>query len=109
VSFGWLLLLVTAASYRLTRLVVEDSFPPALWLRERLTGENIAVRRWRWVPEWLTDLVSCRWCASVWVSGGVTLLTALWTDVPLPLLVWAVAASGAAWISHLEDYFVREE
>lgn len=106
-AFGWLLFLVTVASYRLTRLVVEDSFPPALWLRERLTGENPDVPRWRWVPEWLTDLVSCRWCASVWVAGGVTLITTTWVGLPLPLLVWAVAASGAAWIMHLEDYFVR--
>lgn len=106
-AYGWLLLLVTVASYRLTRLVVEDSFPPALWLRERLTGESPAVARWRWVPEWLSDLVSCRWCASVWVAGGVTLLTAVWIGVPLPLLTWAFAASGAAWIGHLEDYFTR--
>lgn len=35
----WLLLLVMSlATYRLTRLVVEDVFPPVLWLRDRLVG-----------------------------------------------------------------------
>jgi hypothetical protein len=35
----WLLLLVMSlATYRLTRLVVEDTFPPVLWLRDRLVG-----------------------------------------------------------------------
>ena len=35
----WLLLLVMAlATYRLTRLVVADTFPPVLWLRDRLVG-----------------------------------------------------------------------
>lgn len=35
----WLLLLVMSlAVYRLTRLVVADSFPPVLWLRDRLVG-----------------------------------------------------------------------
>lgn len=35
----WLLLLVMSlAVYRLTRLVVEDTFPPVLWLRDRLVG-----------------------------------------------------------------------
>jgi hypothetical protein len=35
----WLLLIVMSlATYRLTRLVVEDTFPPVLWLRDRLVG-----------------------------------------------------------------------
>ena len=35
----WLLLLVMSlATYRLTRLVVADTFPPVLWLRDRLVG-----------------------------------------------------------------------
>jgi hypothetical protein len=35
----WLLLLVMSlAVYRLTRLLVADTFPPVLWLRDRLTG-----------------------------------------------------------------------
>lgn len=35
----WLLLVVMAlATYRGTRLVVEDTFPPVLWLRDRLAG-----------------------------------------------------------------------
>lgn len=106
-AYGWLLLLVTVATYRLTRLVVFDTFPPVAWLRERITGENPAVRRWSGVPNWVAKLVSCGWCLSVWVGAGVTGLTALWTDLPLPLLAWAVAASGAAWLMHLEDYFER--
>jgi len=61
----------------------------------------------RWVPDWLAELISCRWCASVWVGGGVTLVTWLWIGLPVPLLVWALTASGAAWLLHLEDYFTR--
>lgn len=35
----WLLLLVMSlATYRLTRLVVEDDFPPMLWVRYRFVG-----------------------------------------------------------------------
>lgn len=35
----WLLLIVMSlATYRLTRLVVADTFPPVLWLRDRLAG-----------------------------------------------------------------------
>lgn len=35
----WLLLVVMSlAVYRLTRLVIADTFPPVLWLRDRLVG-----------------------------------------------------------------------
>ncbi len=35
----WLLLVVMSlATYRGTKLVVEDTFPPVLWLRDRLVG-----------------------------------------------------------------------
>ncbi|MFJ8049815.1 DUF1360 domain-containing protein [Streptomyces luteogriseus] len=35
----WLLLIaMSLATYRLTRLVVADTFPPVLWLRDRLVG-----------------------------------------------------------------------
>jgi len=35
----WLLLLMMSlATYRGTKLVVEDTFPPVLWLRDRLVG-----------------------------------------------------------------------
>jgi Protein of unknown function (DUF1360) len=35
----WLLIvLLVLATYRLTRLVVKDDFPPVLWLRDRMVG-----------------------------------------------------------------------
>ena len=33
-----LLIVMSLATYRLTRLVVADTFPPVLWLRDRLAG-----------------------------------------------------------------------
>lgn len=33
-----LLLLLSLGTYRLTRLVVKDTFPPVLWARDRLVG-----------------------------------------------------------------------
>lgn len=131
----WLLLIVMAlATYRLTRLVVADTFPPVLWLRDRLVGgwrpltlkEREAaplpvledgetatntlfgvvmmtdgethryVNRARWVPHWLTELLSCPWCASGWVALVVTAGTWAVVGLPVPLLVWpAVWAAGA--------------
>ncbi len=134
----WLLLLVMSlAVYRLTRLLVEDTFPPVLWVRDRVVGGwrpltekehekyftdvaavvegplalphsklgalmrtdgqvNRYVRRVKWSPFWLAELLSCPWCASGWVALAVT--GGVWATVglPVPLLVWpAVWAAGA--------------
>lgn len=131
----WLLLIVMSlATYRLTRLVVADTFPPVLWLRDRLVGgwrpltlkESEAsplpvlddgetatnarfgavmmidgemqryVNRAGWVPHWLTDLLSCPWCASGWVALAVTGGVWATAGLAMPLLVWlAVWAVGA--------------
>lgn len=37
-SLPLLLTLMVLATYRLTRLVVRDDFPPVLWVRDRLAG-----------------------------------------------------------------------
>lgn len=119
----WLLLIVISlAIYRLTRLIVKDTFPPVLWLRDRLVGgwrpltekerlrtdgddwpmqkidgvENRYVYRWRRSPYWLSDLLSCPWCASGWVSLAVVVAVAFTVGVPAPLLVWpAVWGAGS--------------
>lgn len=133
----WLLLLVMSlAVYRLTRLVVADTFPPLLWLRDRLvggwreptmkeqhhelfpTGEVeehtltavpglgtfrlvdgellIYGRRWRRSPFWLSELLSCPWCASGWVALAVTAGVWAVAGLAMPVLVWfAVWAVGA--------------
>ena len=134
----WLLLLVMSlATYRLTKLVVEDTFPPVLWLRDRLVGgwraltakeqekhfTDVAgvvegplalphpelgalmrtdgevsryVRRVKWSPFWLAELLSCPWCASGWVALGVTAGVWAVAGLAMPVLVWlATWAVGA--------------
>lgn len=144
----WLLLLImTVAAYRLTRLIVKDDFPPVLWLRDHFVGgwrpltedEWVIIRsrpttkgvitsplskdreplpfqmrdvdhgdgatasrwvtRWKWVPTWLADLLSCPWCASGWISLALVTAVALTVGVPAPVLVWPAVWGGAALIA----------
>ncbi|MER7488738.1 DUF1360 domain-containing protein [Streptomyces sp. NPDC126497] len=128
----WLLIAcMILASYRAARLAVKDTFPPVLWLRDRLAGGwrpltepeqekwspgrprgeetfvrhpalgtlmvidgelNRYVRRARWSPHWLAELISCPWCVSGWLSAAITAGVALTVGVPAPVLVW-----GAVW------------
>ena len=125
-SLPLLLLVMSLVTYRGTKLVVEDTFPPVLWLRDRLAGgwrpltekewaqvrsagpaympwktqsidgvENRWVERKKWSPHWLSELLSCPWCASGWVALAVTAGTWVTVGVPVPVLVWfAVWAVG---------------
>lgn len=53
---------------------------------------NRYVRRAKWSPYWLAELVSCPWCVSGWLAAALTAAVALTVGVPAPLLVW-----GAVW------------
>lgn len=95
----WLtLLLLTAATARITRLGVYDSitsrlrfeifkrFPPKTTTRN---GKTVKAK-------FLGELVDCQWCFGVWVAGGLVAVTAQITSIPLPLLVWPAVAELAS-------------
>jgi len=112
--------LLTACAYRATRLIVKDTFPPVLWLRDRLAGgwrpltdkEHLApmsaswrpqqeehngvmeryVHRAKWSPFWLAELITCPWCASAYVSGALVGITDCVVGVQWPWLM-----GGAVW------------
>lgn len=78
--------LVCLASYRATRLLARDAFPPLAVHRARVAA--------RWGDDsWQAYLSECQWCAGVYVSGLVTLAAWLAVDLPVPFLVWAAAAT----------------
>lgn len=56
----------------------------------------IKIKPWEWVPAWLSELVSCPWCASGWLSLGVVAASDAVLGVPSPVLMWGgVWALGA--------------
>lgn len=59
----------------------------------RIDGRiNRYVRRAKWSPYWLAELVSCPWCVSGWLAAALTVAVAFTVGVPAPVLVW-----GAVW------------
>lgn len=113
----FLLIVMSLTTYRLTRLIVKDTLPPVLWLRDGLAGgwrpmtdqewdrlrakgsktgwthqtmdgvENRYVYRWSWSPYWLAELWSCPWCVSGWIAGGVTAGTDITIGMSAPVLM----------------------
>lgn len=57
----FLFVLLTLASYRLSRIINMDSWPPAAWLRGRLEERGTHAGSW-------FDFVSCHWCVGSWFS-----------------------------------------
>lgn len=84
--------LICGATHRLTRLVTSDAFPPLAaprdWVLRKL-GED----------HWFSYLVTCMWCASMYVSASVVLLVDHWVSVPLPWLTWLTASSVTGWLA----------
>lgn len=84
-----LFVLTVLASYRVWRLLAEDSLPPLIWFRDRLEA---AIDR-RFGGMWASG-VACPWCSGFWISCAV--VGAVWAVRPLPLpALWFGAVSTA--------------
>lgn len=81
-------LLVVLATYRITRLLVADAFPPIAHLRawpSRRFGDDSS---WAYLAE-------CPWCASMYVAPLVVLAVDLFATTPVVLPVLLALAASA--------------
>lgn len=111
-------LLITLVTYRVTRLVIKDTFPPigvprdhlinwwepdddwsARALRRNTPTEDFPVPHWGAVGRSLRYLFTCPWCMSPWVGAVVTYVFTLYVSVPLPVVAVIVAAAGTGLIA----------
>lgn len=104
----FLLVLDILVTFRVTRLVVEDDFPPILAARKRValarpTKTVVPLKGEPFVDFWwLGQLITCPWCASAYVAAGATAITWAFYDLPLPIFFGvAVWGGGAALASKL--------
>lgn len=94
--------LVALATYRVTRFLTRDHFPPIVAARQRVTdrfGEDSA---WAF-------LVQCPWCISVYVGAVLTAATRRWAGLACPWLVWPAASAVTGLLSAREEPRGSEE
>nr|WP_206442011.1 DUF1360 domain-containing protein [Streptomyces boncukensis] len=91
-------MLTLGAIARLTRLVVNDTITaPA---RDAVDRRAPKSRPWRW----LSELLHCPWCASIWIAAATATAHWAWHDTTLFRYVVAaltashVVALAAAWL-----------
>lgn len=88
-------ILTIGAVYRVTRLAIDDVFPPAKWLREK-------IRLAKWVPGWAWDLYTCYWCLSFYVACVCVGVAYVWSEwVWVALVLSASAVTGL--LKRLDD------
>lgn len=87
----WPLILAALAVGRLTRLVVDDTWPFG------------SFRRWVEGRGWLEQMTTCPWCLSGWLSLGAS--GAVWWrfGLPVPPLAWL-----ACWWGAVAAYWLTE-
>lgn len=85
---------------RLTRLLVAEDYPPAVWLR---TKWDTVTKDGEW-----SKIVHCPWCAAPYI-GAMILAWALLSDFHWSWWVfngWLAGSYAASWVVfHDEDWF----
>jgi len=104
---GWLtIFLIFLATFRVTRLIIEDTFPPIGVPRAKLL--DFWDKHWGALGRSLAYLFTCPWCMSVWVGGGLVWATTRWVSVPMPFLVWAGTTAATGLLASLEEFLTKE-
>ena len=111
-------LIIALVTYRATRFLIQDTWPPIKWPRDQILNWLDPLDE-DWLTAWfmkhegterpkphlgalgrtLRYLGTCPWCMSVWVGALLVYVFTLYTSVPLPVAAWAVAAAATGLIS----------
>jgi hypothetical protein len=110
----FLYVVISLVTYRATRLVIKDTFPPIgvprdhlinwwdpddEWIADRTTPESTPRPHWGAIGRSLRYLFTCPWCMSPWVGALVVYVFSLFVSVPLPFAAIIVAAAATGLIA----------
>lgn len=107
-----LVLGLSVATWRTTRLLIRDEFPPVRALREWVIatwgivdkdGHIVGGRRLGGIGYTLAYLWTCPWCMSIYVAAAVVGVADWRLSVPLPWLVGVLGAGLTGMMAWLED------
>ena len=106
-----LVLGLMVATWRVTRLLLRDEFPPVRALREWVIrtfgvvdqqGNITGGCRLGHVGYAVAYLWTCAWCMSIWIAAALVALADWQLDVPMPWLVGGLAAGFTGVMTWIE-------
>lgn len=111
------LLILSLASFRLTRLLVFDKITE--FLREpffnEIKEENefgefevYYMPKEEGVKKFLGELLSCYWCTGIWASAGIVGISLLYPIVSYPIIVILAVAGIASILESIVQYFIEK-
>lgn len=105
----FLYVIIWLTTFRVTRLIIQDTFPPVAWPRQKIldwlkpdyeeffrthdVNEEPPKAHLGAFGRSLHYLGTCPWCMSVWVGAGVVWIFTLYVSVPLPFVAWITASA----------------
>lgn len=114
-----LLTLLILGTFRISRFVALDTFPPMAWVRDRVRYKRtVAIVK---TPEggrkkivvtdergaW-AELVACPHCVGVYVAYALTLVVNYWVSIPLVALVALAVAGGQSLLASVAAGLERD-
>lgn len=106
-------LMIFLATYRVTRLLITDTFPPIAIARTHVLNwlapdiewiqSHDGVGHWGAFGRAVRYLLCCPWCLSVYVGAGAVGLTLPFTSVPVPVWTWLGAATVTGFLARFDD------
>ena len=111
------LVLLSLASFRLTRLLVFDKITEFIrtpFFRE-INEENeygemevYYLPKEKGVKKFFGELLSCYWCTGIWTTTGIVCISLLYPKFSLPIILILGVAGFASIIESIVQYFIEK-
>jgi len=85
------IIIASLITYRITRLAITDTIldTPRIWFHQTIIGRPGKFRMWFY------ELITCKYCLSVWIAAAVVAILNIWLPVEVPVAMWPATAAGA--------------
>ncbi|NHC40223.1 DUF1360 domain-containing protein [Bacillus sp. MM2020_1] len=111
------ILILSLASFRLTRLLVFDKITE--FIREPFFNEikeeneegEIEVYylpKEKGFKKFIGELLSCYWCTGIWASAGIVAISLLYPDFSFPIILIFAVAGFASILESIVQHFIEK-
>ena len=85
------IIVASLITYRITRLLITDTIidTPRIWFHQILLGKTGKFRMWFY------ELITCKFCLSVWIAAATVAVLNIWLPVQAPVAMWPAVAAGS--------------